>query len=144
MDTAKSPLDGASYGSNKIYADPRGALSVLDFAAGMPFMPVRMFWIFDVPQGGQRGAHAHKLCRQFIVCTRGTVEIEAFDGVRTATFTLKAGDYLDCLPRTYVTLTFTAEHSVVNVFCDRPYEAEDYIYDKAELLAAAAPDGGSR
>jgi hypothetical protein len=144
MNTAKSPLDGAKFGSKKIYADPRGSLSVLDFAADLPFVPVRMFWIFDVPPGGQRGAHAHKLCRQYLVCTRGSVEIEAFDGVRTAQFTLNAGDYLDCLPRTYLTLTFKADHSVVNVFCDRPYEADDYIYDKAELLAADAPGGGSR
>jgi hypothetical protein len=32
----------------------------------------RLFWIFDVPPGGVRGPHAHKLCHQYMVCAVGS------------------------------------------------------------------------
>lgn len=143
MGKAASALDSVKRGSQRLFVDPRGSLSVLDLLSDLPFVAVRMFWIFGVPVGGQRGAHAHKLCSQFLICCQGTVEIEAYDGSRTEVFTLSTGDYLHCVPGIFLTLVFKAEHSVVNVFCDRPYEAEDYIYDKTALAPPAAVDAGS-
>ncbi|MBY5757843.1 hypothetical protein HFO07_14465 [Rhizobium leguminosarum] len=139
---AITALDRVTRGKANLFKDPRGALGVLDFPKEIPFTPVRMFWIHDVPAGGKRGAHAHKACTQFIICGQGQIEIDAYDGTRSEQFKLSAGEYVNVVPGIFATLTFPQEHSTAMVLCDRPYEADDYIYN-AEMLAkdSAIMDG---
>ncbi|WP_176538860.1 FdtA/QdtA family cupin domain-containing protein [Rhizobium sp. J15] len=134
IEMAGTALDKITRGKVSLFKDARGALGVVDFSKEIPFTPVRMFWIHDVPTGGQRGAHAHKACTQFIICGQGQIEIDAFDGTRREEIKLSAGEYVNLVPGIFATLTFPQEHSTVTVLCDRPYEADDYIYD-AEMLA---------
>ncbi|WP_222363059.1 sugar 3,4-ketoisomerase [Rhizobium leguminosarum] len=139
---AITALDRVTRGKVNLFKDPRGALGVLDFPKEIPFTPVRMFWIHDVPAGGKRGAHAHKACTQFIICGQGQIEIDAYDGTRSEQIKLSAGEYVNVVPGIFATLTFPQEHSTAMVLCDRPYEADDYIYN-AEMLAkdSAIMDG---
>ncbi|MBY5554659.1 hypothetical protein HFO41_14475 [Rhizobium leguminosarum] len=139
---AITALDRVTRGKVNLFKDPRGALGVLDFPKEIPFTPVRMFWIHDVPAGGKRGAHAHKACTQFIICGQGQIVIDAYDGTRSEQIKLSAGEYVNVVPGIFATLTFPQEHSTAMVLCDRPYEADDYIYN-AEMLAkdSAVMDG---
>ena len=105
---------------------------------------MRMFWIHDVPASGKRGAHAHKACTQFIICGQGQIEIDAFDGTRSEEIKLSAGEYVNIVPGIFTTLTFPREHSTVIVFCDRPYEADDYIYDVKTLAKGSTLTDGSK
>ncbi|WP_245441457.1 sugar 3,4-ketoisomerase [Rhizobium vallis] len=141
--TPSTALDRVTRGKVSLFKDARGALGVLDFPKEIPFAPVRMFWIHDVPAGGKRGAHAHKACTQFIVCGRGEVEIDAFDGTRNEEIKLSAGEYANIVPGIFATLTFPQEHSTVIVLCDRPYEADDYIYDADVLMKDTPLSDGS-
>lgn len=40
-------------------ADPHGNLSFVEQNNHIPFEIKRTFWIYDVPGGEERGAHAH-------------------------------------------------------------------------------------
>ena len=58
-----------------------GNMSIVDGVREVPFRVTRVFWIYDIPAGEARGAHAHKECHQFIVvAASGSFEIEVDDG----------------------------------------------------------------
>jgi hypothetical protein len=59
----------------------KGFISVVDNACGhLPFEVKRIFYIYDIPGGKSRGAHAHKQCHQFIVACSGAFEVLLDDG----------------------------------------------------------------
>jgi hypothetical protein len=60
--------------------DPRGNLTYIEEENHLPFKIRRVYWIYDVPGGEARGAHAHKKCHQFIVAASGSFEVELDDG----------------------------------------------------------------
>ncbi|CAN7318273.1 FdtA/QdtA family cupin domain-containing protein [Bradyrhizobium sp. LjRoot220] len=129
-----TPLSRISRGKAKLVDDDRGGLGVIDTVDVVPFAPVRMFWIADVARGTIRGGHAHKLCSQFLVCLQGRIKVDAFDGTLTQQFVLERGDFLNLVPGIFATETFLDDGCVLLALCDRPYEAEDYIVDRASLM----------
>ena len=76
------------------FRDQRGVLVPLDISQSVPFPVVRLFWVFDVPPGASRGAHAHKACHQYYICASGSVQVESYDAQTTRTITLAAGSGL--------------------------------------------------
>jgi hypothetical protein len=132
-----SPLRRVTRGKARIIGDHRGNLGVVDIASHAPFVPVRLFWIFDVAPGTARGGHAHKACSQFLVCLRGCISVDAIDGTLSRSFVLEQGDFLNLVPGIYSTETFMDVGSVLAVLCDRPYEPEDYVYDRDLFVPVA-------
>ena len=128
--SAGSPLSRVTQGRAKLVEDDRGSLGVIEIASHAPFVPVRMFWISEVPAGTARGGHAHKACSQFLVCLRGRINVNAIDGTLSQNFVLGQGDFLNMVPGIYSTETFLDEGSVLAVLCDRPYEPDDYVYER--------------
>jgi UDP-2-acetamido-3-amino-2,3-dideoxy-glucuronate N-acetyltransferase len=127
---AANPLSRVTRGKAKLVEDGRGCLGVIEISSHAPFVPVRMFWISDVAAGTARGGHAHKACSQFLVCLRGRIDVDAIDGTQSQNFVLGQGDFLNIVPRIYATETFLDEGSVLAVLCDRPYEPDDYVYER--------------
>lgn len=71
----------------RIY-DPRGNLSVVEEFRDIPFEIKRVFWIYDVPGGENRGGHAHKKLYQFIVASSGSFNVKITDGEKNLSFFL--------------------------------------------------------
>jgi hypothetical protein len=63
------------------YTSSAGNLSVAESNLNVPFNIKRIFYIYDIPGGEDRGAHAHKGCHQFLVAVSGSFEIEKNDGL---------------------------------------------------------------
>jgi len=126
-------VDQIQTGTLPIFADHRGSLGVLEFPKWLPLVPVRLFWITDVPAGMTRGGHAHKRCAQFMICQGGRIHVDTYDGVRERSFELKAGDYLHLPPGIYASETYIEPHSRALVLCDYPFEVDDYIDDREAL-----------
>lgn len=63
------------------FQDTRGNLTVYDPGSrpDLPFIPKRVFWIYNVPQGEERANHAHEICEQVIIPLRGGVGIQIDD-----------------------------------------------------------------
>lgn len=55
--------------------DQRGTLLPLDFDR-LPFAPMRLVVVKDVPAGANRGGHAHRSSRQLLVCLSGEIDVE--------------------------------------------------------------------
>jgi len=60
--------------------DPRGNLTFLEGSNHVPFEIKRLFYIYDVPTGENRGAHAHHNLKQFIICLSGSFDVFLDDG----------------------------------------------------------------
>ena len=61
-------------------ADPRGALTFAEAQRHVPFEIKRVFYIYDVPTGQSRGAHAHKTLHQLLICLSGSFDVAVDDG----------------------------------------------------------------
>ena len=116
--------------------DERGGLVVAEFRDYVPFQVVRLFYVHDVPADTVRGQHAHRRCRQYVICQTGRVAIEAHDGTRTRRVELQAGQAVLVEPGIFFSETYADPDTVLLVLCDRPYEPDDYIRSLDEFLAA--------
>lgn len=65
--------------------DLRGSLCVAEAMREVPFAVDRVFWITDVPAGGERGGHAHRTCHEavFAVCGGFKIDVDAGNGRTT-------------------------------------------------------------
>src|ERR1039457_4709124 len=56
-------------------ADPRGKLTFIEGGRHVPFDIKRVYYLYDVPGGAERGGHAHKILHQFFVAFSGSFDI---------------------------------------------------------------------
>ena len=118
---------------HRVFADPRGALVPMELTTTVPFPVARLFWVFDVAAGQQRGAHAHRTCSQYMICVSGLVRIEVQDGADLCAFDLNPGEALHVPPMIWATEQYKVEATILLVLCDKPYEADDYIHSIADF-----------
>ena len=70
-----------------------GNITVANNNDNIPFEVKRVFHIYDIPGGEDRGAHAHKDCHQFLVAVSGSFEVEMDDGTNKRTVILNRPYY---------------------------------------------------
>lgn len=61
-------------------ADHRGNLTFLQYPATAPFEIKRIFYLYGMPRGAQRGGHAHKQESQILIALSGSFKVKIFDG----------------------------------------------------------------
>ncbi len=112
-----------------------GNMSIADGVNEVPFKVDRVFWIYDIPAGEARGAHAHKECHQFIVAASGSFEIEVDDGTEKKVFYLnRPFSGLHIPPGIWAhELDFSAG-AICLVLTSHKYTETDYIIDYNEYL----------
>jgi len=118
--------------------NPRGDLSFLEGSRHVPFDIRRVFYVYDVPTGESRGAHAHYKLQEFVICLSGSFDIALDDGQTKATIHLNRpwqGLYIP--PMIWVaTVNFDAG-SIYLGLASELYEEADYIRDYSEYLRLA-------
>ena len=60
--------------------DPRGNLTFIEGGAQIPFNIERVYYLYDVPGGSERGGHAHKALHQLIIAMSGSFDVVLDDG----------------------------------------------------------------
>lgn len=60
--------------------EPRGNLTFVESNRHIPFAIQRVYYLYDVPGGAERGGHAHKALRQLIIAMSGSFDIHLDDG----------------------------------------------------------------
>lgn len=116
------------------FSDPRGNLSVLENPGSLPFDPVRVYWIYDVPSGNCRDGHAYREATELIVALSGSFDITVeFPGGHTRRFAMSRPDVgLLIPPLTWRRIDHFATNSVALVVTDRLFSEDDYIRDRNE------------
>ena len=117
-----------------INSDPNGCLGVIEFES-LDFVPQRIYWLSNIPQGGLRGRHAHKTLKQLFVLMHGTLSVEIFHGSRKTIYELGSqGESLAISPGLWRNIRDASPDAVLLVLCDQSYDEEDYIRDFGDYL----------
>lgn len=120
---------------DKHHSDRKGNLSVVENGVTLPFDVKRVYYIYDVPGGESRGAHAHKALSQLIVAASGSFCVTLDDGKAKQTFFLNRpyqGLYVK--PGIWRDLTDFSSGAVCMVLASEKYCEEDYIRDYNDYL----------
>ena len=129
---------GASLRATKYVPDLRGSLCAAETNAELPFVPKRVFVIYDVPSTRVRGAHAHRTCHQFLICLRGSLNVIVDDSETRQECVLdhpRRGLHLE--PGVWGIQYKYSSDAVLLVLASHPYDEQDYIRDYDEFLAWA-------
>ncbi len=109
-------------------SDPAGNITPVTNDENIPFAVKRIFYIYDIPGGESRGAHAHKECHQFLVAASGSFEIELDDGFNKKTVSLNLPYYgLHIPPGIWASQKGFSSGAICLVLASHKYDENDYI-----------------
>ena len=110
--------------------DPRGNMSIVESSNHIPFDVQRSYWIYDVPGGEVRGAHAFQGIEEFIIALSGSFDVILDDGMSKRTFSLNRSYYGLYVPAmTWRTLENFSTNSLCLILASKPYDKSAYIRD---------------
>ena len=119
-------------------SNPRGNLSFIEGGQHIPFEIKRVYYLYDVPGGSDRGSHAHKNLHQFIVAMSGSFDVVLDDGNEQKRFHLNRSYYgLYVCPMMWRLLDNFSSGAVCMVLASEHYDEADYIRDYEEFLRLA-------
>lgn len=108
--------------------DRNGSITALNNGIEIPFDVKRVFYLYDIPGGESRGAHAHKECHQFLVAVVGSFDVELFDGNVKRTISLnKPHIGLHIPPGVWASEVNFSSSSICLVMASENYSENDYI-----------------
>tara|TARA_E500000331_G_scaffold182672_1_gene176026 strand:- start:17442 stop:17849 length:408 start_codon:yes stop_codon:yes gene_type:complete len=113
-----------------------GNIIVVNGQENIGFNIKRVFYLYDIPGGADRGAHSHKECHQFLVATSGSFDVELDDGFSKKTINLNQpyeGLYIP--PGIWAAEKRFASSSICLVLASHKYDESDYIRDYKSFLA---------
>jgi hypothetical protein len=118
-------------------ADPRGNLTFLEGRRHVPFAIERVYYLYDVPGGAERGGHAHLALHQLIIAMSGSFDVVLDDGNRHARYHLNRSYHgLYVCPMVWRELDNFSSGSVCLVLASNLYDEADYIRSHDEFLSA--------
>jgi oxalate decarboxylase/phosphoglucose isomerase-like protein (cupin superfamily) len=100
----------------------------------VPFDIKRIFYLYDIPGGESRGAHAHKQCHQFLVAASGSFEVLLDDGKIQRQVSLNRPYYgIHIPPMIWASEVNFSSGSICLVLASHNYDGSDYIRDYEEF-----------
>lgn len=119
---------------NKI-GDRNGNITAVNNRKEIPFEVNRVFYLYDIPGGESRGAHAHKECHQFLIAASGSYEVLLDDGVTKRQVLLNRPDIgLHIPPGIWASELNFSSGSICLVLASHVYSESDYIRDYNDFL----------
>ena len=112
----------------------RGNLSVIE-GDTIPFDIKRVYYLYDIPSGAERGGHAHKNLKQFLVALSGSFDVVLKDGKEEKIITLnKPNEGLLIYSGIWRELENFSSGAVCLVIASQVFEEADYIRDYNDFL----------
>ena len=117
--------------------DARGSLTFIEGGRHVPFDIARVFYLYDVPGGADRGGHTLKTCKQFIIAMSGSFDVLLDDGNAQKKVQLNRS-YLGLYicPMVWRELDNFSSGAVCMVLASERYDGSDYYRDYAEFIRA--------
>ncbi len=114
---------------NKIH-NRAGNITIVEGQENLPFAVKRIYYLYDIPGGEDRGGHAHKELRQLIVAASGSFDVMLDDGINKKIVTLNRPDYgLMVVPGIWRELMEFSSGAICLVLASEIYDEQDYIRD---------------
>lgn len=115
--------------------DRAGHITSLNNNKEIPFTTKRIFYLYDIPGGESRGAHAHKECHQFLVAASGSFEVLLDDGQSKRQVMLNSPKMgLHIPPGIWASEINFSSGSICLVLASHEFNESDYIRDYINYL----------
>ncbi|MBB6271541.1 oxalate decarboxylase/phosphoglucose isomerase-like protein (cupin superfamily) [Pedobacter cryoconitis] len=102
----------------------------------IPFKIKRVFYLYDIPGGESRGAHAHKECHQFLIAASGSFEVLLDDGKTKRIIQLNRPYVgLHIPPGIWASEINFSSGSICLVFASHNYQESDYIREYEDYIS---------
>jgi hypothetical protein len=119
--------------------EPRGNLTFIEGSRHVPFEIKRVYYLYDVPGGADRGGHAHRTLQQMLIALSGSFDVHTDNARARRSFHLnRANVGLNLPPMTWREIDNFSGGSVCLVLASAYYDEDDYIRDHETFLAAAS------
>lgn len=110
--------------------DPRGNLTFIEQQQHIPFNISRVYWIYDVPGGEQRGGHAFREQDEVIIALSGSFDVFLDDGTAQKIVHLNRAYHGLYVPKMlWRRMQNFSTNAVAYILASCPYEAKDYVRD---------------
>ncbi len=121
-------------------ADDRGKLAFVEPPTTIPFEIRRVYYLFDIPSGKERGAHGHRDLQQLMIAVSGSFSVVLDDGKECKTFRLSKPDQgLYISKMIWRDLKDFSEDAVCLVLASERYAEDDYFRSYDEFYREATP-----
>ena len=118
--------------------DPRGNLSVIEKEV-VPFEIKRVYYLYDVPAGAERGGHSHKEQQEFLIALSGSFDVILNDGKVEKSVTLnKPFEGLLITNGIWRELKNFSSGAVCLVVASDVFDEDDYIREFDEFLSVSS------
>lgn len=115
--------------------DARGNLTFVEGGNQIPFDIQRVYYLYDVPGGAQRGGHAHKGLHQLIIAMSGSFDVVLDDGANKKRVHMnRSYNGLYVCPMIWRELDNFSSGSVLMVLASNKYDEDDYYRDYNQFL----------
>ncbi|MBD5341663.1 MAG: WxcM-like domain-containing protein [Bacteroides sp.] len=122
------------------HSDRRGNLTVVENSLTVPFDVKRVYYLYDVPGGESRGAHAHKGLYQLIVAASGSFNVTLDDGSVRRSFLLnRPYQGLLIVPGIWRTIDDFSSGAVCLVLASELYDESDYLREYDDFIHFKSP-----
>lgn len=115
--------------------DARGNLSFAEIDNQVPFTIKRVYWIYDVPGGTNRGGHSYQNNEELVIAMSGSFDIIIDDGIEQQKINLNRSYYALYIPKgIWRTMRNFSTNSLALVLSSTEYDEKDYIHDYNDFL----------
>lgn len=119
-------------------SDPRGNLTFIEGQRHIPFGIERVYYLYDVPQGSERGGHAHRALHQLLIAVTGSFDIHLDDGREKKTVHLnRSFQGLYVCPMIWREIDNFSSGAVCLVLASAHYDESDYYRNYPEFCKVA-------
>jgi len=118
--------------------DRRGFLIALEGSRDVPFDIARVYYVYGSPTDTERGFHAHRELRQWLVCLNGSFSVTIDDGRAREVVELTSPDAALAIgPAVWREMRASGPDAVLMVLASDLYDESDYVHDYDEFLDLA-------
>lgn len=115
--------------------NPCGNITIVQKGKLLPFNVKRVYYLYDVPGGSERGGHAHKTLNQLIVAASGSFDVILDDGREKKTIQLNRPYFgLLVVPGIWREIVNFSSGAICLVLASDKYIKDDYIRDYKDFL----------
>lgn len=119
---------------NRIH-NPAGNITIVQNGGRLPFDISRVYYLYDVPGGSERGGHAHKELWQLIVAASGSFDVILDDARNKKIVQLNRPNFaLVVVPGIWREIVNFSSGAICLVLASEKYMESDYIREYAEFL----------
>lgn len=134
MDELRSGINSCTLIDLGMIHNPSGNMTIVQNGVSLPFNIKRIYYLYDVPAGSERGGHAHKALFQVIIAASGSFDVLLNDGKLSKRVTLnRPNKGLIVGPGIWRELDNFSSGAICLVLASEKYDRADYIYSYTDF-----------